>query len=75
MREGYKEGMGGLSIMKRIISVIGRGSGKKDTEFANEDGPVLHGDTEDPSGPTARSDTGQPTGDVYSKQVKIQEGK
>ncbi|MDD2572952.1 MAG: hypothetical protein WCS98_00695 [Bacillota bacterium] len=65
--------MGGPSIMKRIISVMGRGTRKKDTEFAGEVEPVLGRRDEDPSGPTARSGTGQPTEDVYSKQEKIQE--
>jgi len=65
--------MGGPSIMKRIISAIGRNSGKGDTEFAREGGPILKKRIGRQARPGSGGNSGT-AGDVYSKQEKMQEG-
>jgi hypothetical protein len=65
--------MGEGSIINRIISRLGRGNRKFNTEFGSEDGPSFKGGTGRRAGSAGGRSSGPAAGDVYSKQEKIQE--
>ena len=65
--------MGEGGIMKRVISMIARAAGKHNTEFGAEGGPTLGKGAGRQAGSNDGGSPGTVTGDVYSKQEKIQE--